>query len=328
VMNWLAAGVGDRAGSGARCRHEHGLAGVARFAADRVGCSLQRQANQPQLRAEVARVHEPAIGILLQCPGYRVDERHRDVGCVVADRRRVVLDDSHHHSGRRVAVERLAPRHELVQHHTRGEHIGTAIDLAAGHLLGSHVRRAPQHVARVRHRRSSDLGNTEVQQLDRAVVHHPDVRGLDVAVHDPLLVGVMQAGAQLREHVQVLHQRERRRRDHSCGEAAAPQELHGDVRGPVLVLGELVDRDDVPVLQAGRSAGLAEEPGASGLVGREVARHQLDRDLAIEHGVLTAIEHSHAAASHALDDLVASNRCGRFHWCSCQLARVSSMTSS
>ena len=112
-------------------------------------------------------------------------------------------------------------------------------------------------------------------------------------------------------------------------EAAAAQELHRDVRRAVLVLGELEDGDDVPVLEAGGGAGLAEEAGARGLVGREVARHDLDGDLAIEHGILAAVEHTHPAASHPLDDLVASELPGNFdHGRSCYLgAGASSMTS-
>ena len=92
-----------------------------------------------------------------------------------------------------------------------------------------------------------------------------------------------------------------------ASELDAAQELHHDVR-LVVFFGELEHRDDVAVLQLGGGLRLAIEarPHLLGVV-REVRQHHLDRDFAIEHRVERAIEHAHAAAPDALEDLVASD---------------------
>ena len=71
------------------------------------------------------------------------------------------------------------------------------------HLLGRHVTHRPEDDAGLGRRRSAvgrlgrslgrrlglrQLGETEVEDLDAAVARHEQVLGLQVAVHDPLLV--------------------------------------------------------------------------------------------------------------------------------------------
>ena len=130
----------------------------------------------------------------------------------LAERLRVLADDLHHHGRRRLRLERPVLAEQLVEHDAGRKHVGPAVDLAARHLFGRHVEGAAQHAARAGHRRRGDLGDAEIQQLHGAVVEQPDVGRLDVAVDDALLVRVVQAGEQLRDDVELLHERQRRLR--------------------------------------------------------------------------------------------------------------------
>ncbi len=62
------------------------------------------------------------------------------------------------------------------------------------------------------------------------------------------------------------------------------------------------------MIELGGGARLAVEARAHllGVFG-EVGVHQLDRDLAIEHRIEPAVEHTHAALADAFEDLIAAD---------------------
>ena len=88
-------------------------------------------------------------------------------------------------------------------------------------------------------------------------------------------------------------------------------ELHRDER-LILVRTDVVDRNDVGVLQAGRQPGFAEEPLAQIVA---VDPQHLEGDLALGDGVERQIEHAHATVSNALTELVATDCRGRRGQC-------------
>ena len=96
----------------------------------------------------------------------------------------------------RVAAERQLPGQHLVEDDPQAVDVATAIDLVglAPRLLGAHVGRRAQHLAVERHRDLArfTLGQPEVHQVRPARLVEHDVRGLDVAMHDPLFVRVLQ----------------------------------------------------------------------------------------------------------------------------------------
>ena len=126
---------------------------------------------------------------------------------------------------------------------------------------------------------------------------------LDVAVHDPPLVGAGEAGGDLGGDVHGLGDRQ--------GAAVQPVaqrlplvEGHGDEQRAVLGLADLVDGADVGVVDLRGGPRLAQEPpllllGGAALAGEELQGHQ-----AVELQVAGLVDHAHAAAAEALQDLV------------------------
>ena len=83
----------------------------------------------------------------------------------------------------------------LVQHHTHCVEVGAGIERLAEELLGRHLVGGADHEpglgpASVPLHRP---GDPEIHELHQALRRHHDVRRLDVAVDDPLLVGRLQA---------------------------------------------------------------------------------------------------------------------------------------
>ena len=87
----------------------------------------------------------------------------------------------------------------------------------------------------------------------------------------------------------------------------AVDQPHGDVQA-VVDLTDVVDRHDVGIVEAGGGAGLAAEPllevGVLGVVGEQ----HLQRDDAVDGGVVRAPHLAHAATAQQLDQLVAAKR--------------------
>jgi hypothetical protein len=126
---------------------------------------------------------------------------------------------------------------------------------------------------------------------------------------DALVVRVAEAFAQLNRDFELLLQRERRVVLEQRFEVAAAQELHHDVRR-AFDFAQLVDRDHVLVLQARDGARFTLEPLAGGVVAGEVDVHHLQRDVALQHRIVRAVEHAHPAAPDELDDVVPADRLG------------------
>ena len=107
--------------------------------------------------------------------------------------------------GRRVAVvigevalrERQGARHQAEERHAEGVEVGAVIDGFPRRLLGSHVvRRSADHGRGAAHLLDR-LGQPEIHDLHHALAREEQVRRLDVAVHDPPLVRVLEARGDL-----------------------------------------------------------------------------------------------------------------------------------
>jgi len=114
---------------------------------------------------------------------------------IVRERRHLAGQRLRNNGLRGRALKRGTAGEHLVQHHAQGVDIGPAVQvgLAQG-LLGAHVRRCADGHAGLRQLRACGRGaygprDPEVRH-DRVALREQDVRRLDVAVHDPLAMGV------------------------------------------------------------------------------------------------------------------------------------------
>ena len=184
------------------------------------------------------------------------------------------------------------------------------------HLLGRHVGDRPQRTPRARQagergRRSPrpgtaadrpDLGQPEIENLRVAAAGDEQIRRLDVAVDDPGSVRRLERVGDLDRERQQLIDLERAPADPML-QRRPVEELHDEERAAVL-LADIVNGADVGVIQRRRGACLAAESRQGlGIVG-EVWRQELQRDEALQPGILGFVDDAHSAAAQLLE------RCG------------------
>ena len=122
-----------------------------------------------------------------------------------------------------------------------------------------------------------------------AVAREHDVSGLQVPVHDPVLVGVAEP---LRDSGSKLERFGHRERFalHSFGEASPAEKLHRDKEDSVVGFVDLMDDADVRMLEGGGGGGfLHESLTALGLLD-QILRQDFQRHLAVELLVAGAID--------------------------------------
>ena len=215
----------------------------------------------------------------------------------------------------------LAGRH-LVQHGAEGEDVRARVGFLAFELLGRHVLERAEdrallrqvglgrqgRLARLRLRRFHRLGQAEVEQLDaRPRQHH--VAGLEVPVHDPLPVRLIERVRDLDAVAQRLVQRKRSLRE-AIRQRLAFEVLHDEILG-VALAPDVVERADVRVRELRDRLRLPLEALAHFGGRRQVLREHLDGHGPLEPRVLRLVHLSHAARAERREDLVRAEPCSR-----------------
>jgi hypothetical protein len=155
-------------------------------------------------------------------------------------------------------------------------------------------------LGQVRLRALDPLGQSEVGEERRAALDQ-HVRGLDVAVDQPLRVGRVERGGDLAADVERAVGAQPALAAQDAREVGALDVLHRQVQQAVL-LARVVDGDDVRMLQRGGDPGLAVEAlveaGRLGQLGGD----DLDRGAPAQVEVLGPVDEAHAAATDPLLD--------------------------
>ena len=158
-------------------------------------------------------------------------------------------------------------------------------------------------LGRRRGRRLQRLGQPEVEHLHGAVRPHLDVRGLQIAVDDALLVRGFERLGDLLARSAAPHQPESVPRAIRSASVGPSTSSITSARPPAGSL-DPVDRRDIRMVQRREDCGLALEPGEPLGVLCELFGQHLDRDVASQARVGGAIDLAHAAHAEWGDDLV------------------------
>ena len=191
-----------------------------------------------------------------------------------------------------------------------GEDIRATVRGLSEDLLRRHVVRCADDVADpcgLRGLAAFDTADAEVRHLDRVcIADQHDVAGLDVAMHDALLVREAQGRRQLRADGDGLRQRQLRIALEPLRERHAVDELHRDV-GQAVLFTDVVDGDDIGMRERPGALGLANEPDPVVLVARQFGLQNLDRDGAIDFRVVRLVHRGHRPRPEDPGDSIATD---------------------
>jgi hypothetical protein len=269
---------------------------------------------------------EPVRGVGGEAPHQRVPQPHR----CAAGLARIAESSAGDAAGQlchRIAGKRALAPQGLPQRDAQRELIGLRGDRLAEELLGRHVRggshqrpvpRDPLAVrpaigqprrgpgleersgARRRAAGEAEVEHTHPQRRPGPLVVGADhgVVGLEVAMDQPDRVGSREAAASLQVDLEDLAPVPSRS-SLPAPDGLAADELHRDERAAV-VFPDLVHVGDVRVAELRHRPRLADD-GTTHRCGGPVAAQELDRDLAIELGVIRGIHHAHPPGAEAMD---------------------------
>jgi hypothetical protein len=237
------------------------------------------------------------------------------------------MDDLVEDRARGLAGERHASGRHLVQHDPEGENIGAAIDSLAEDLFrrhvgdGSHGSARPREIGRggggrlqidvVIVSRFVDPRDAEVEDLGLAAPRQVDVARLDVAVHDPRLMGFRQRIRHVNADIENGLQRERPGIDEVL-EALALEKLHNEV-GQAVVLADIMDRTDRGMVEGRGRLRLSFEAGKTFGVAGEISWEDFDGHLTVEARIPGTINLTHPAGSDGTHNLIGSELFAYFH---------------
>jgi hypothetical protein len=217
-----------------------------------------------------------------------------------------------HRGHRALGRERRLALEHLVEDAAERVDVGAVVEVGAVALLGAHVLRGAEHLAGPGQLHGVEAaGDAEVEDFNDggdADGLDEDVVGLEVAVEDAVLVRLAEALGDLPRELQALELGDAALLE-PLGQALAGQQLHDHVRAAVVGLAVLVHADRRRVAQLRGDLELAAEPDDELGVGQALAPDQLDRDLAIDLGVVGLVDDAHAAlADDLLDQVAAGDR--------------------
>jgi len=205
-----------------------------------------------------------------------------------------------------ITVVRRAADEKLEEDAAEGVDVRAGVDARGREaLLGRHVARRSEHAVRLREaRRFVDLGEPEVEHLEAeaagegAVGEDEDVVGFEVAVKDAGGVGGVERGGELARELDGVVREEGAAVGEMLRERHAVEEVHRDVCA-AFVETAVEDRDDAGMRDACGRGGFLEEAAHHRAAVRVTGIEDLERDFAIELGVVRG-EHD---ADRALREL-------------------------
>ena len=116
-----------------------------------------------------------------------------DRGVQLAREHRLRLDLFERHGNGRVRFKRDTSRQHFIKHHADRIKVCARVDRVAGRLFGRDImHRADRLIGNRVRLAAGKAGNSKIRDFDRPVRQQHDVLRLDIAVHDPLIVRVLE----------------------------------------------------------------------------------------------------------------------------------------
>ena len=290
-----------------------------------------------QLAPEIRGVLPAVLRVLRQGLLHDVVERRRRHRLNLRDRRRLVAQDRGDERRLRRTTERLLAGRHLVKHAPEREDVGARVGLSPLQLLRRHVLERPEDRPLLRevrapyHRRKSrqtdscrgmlrcgrllppgrverrlkrplkSLGQSEVEQLHARLRQH-HVAGLQVPVHDPLPVRLVQRVGDLDPEAERLIERKRSLQE-TIRERLPFEVLHDEVLGLAFPT-HVVQGADVRVRELRDRLRLPLEALPDLGRSRQVRRQHLDRHRAVQPRVPRPVHLPHPSRAERREDLV------------------------
>ena len=237
-----------------------------------------------------------ALGEALQRDRF---ERLGDVDAEAARALRRLIDVLAGDLHRRVADERRAAGHHLVEDHGKRVDVAARSDLLSLRLLGREVRGGAEHGAAFGGHvglgaGGERLGDAEVGQLHLTVGGDEHVARLHVHVDHALTMGGIERSGHVDGDLGGPVRVEAALVAEHVGKAAAVHVLHDDERGAVF-LALIEHADDVLMVEAGDELRLPAESFDEGLVLGQFGAEDLDRHRAVQQLVAREVDIGRAA---------------------------------
>jgi len=264
-----------------------------------------------QRLAEVARAVEAVHRVLRQAAQADRLQLGVDLGPQLANRPRALLEGRNDHLVQPAPRARRAPGEREVEHATQAVDVGGRADLGAlapGLLGREEARRAEEGAAARQPLHFVQLeGQAEVGEERAPLAVEEHVVGLDVAVQDPLVVGVLEGLAQPQHHRRGLLLGERPGGPHALAEGVPLDVVHDEERGSVGLDPGVAHAHDRGVVEPTQGADLALHALGDRRLG-EPAAQELERDDLVLGGVEGAVDEPGASLAEGVQFSVALQR--------------------
>ncbi len=170
-------------------------------------------------------------------------------------------------------------------------------------LLRRHVLDAPHQLPGFRDIFRANPGNSEIHQLDGAILQQHYVSGFDVAVNNALLMRIRQSIANLDHNAQFFFQEQGSAGAEGYIQALAFEKLHHEVWHG-LVDPKVINGDNVRVLKLARGLRFPIEAFYEYWIIDDRTGHHLDANQSPDFRIDGLVDDSHAASAHDSEHLV------------------------
>src|SRR4029077_220534 len=213
------------------------------------------------------------------------------------------MDNLEQRGTRVLAFKREYVGQHLVQHDARRKDVGSRIHVSTVDLLGGHVLDTSDELAGAGDVLCPDPSNSEVDQLDGAILQQHYVPRLDVSVNDALLMRICESITDLDHDAQLFFQEQRPIGAEGYIQALAFEKLHDEI-GHSLLDPKIIDGHDVGVSKLAHGLRFPIEALQERWIIDDRAGHHLDANQSSDRRIHCLVHDSHTASTDDFEDFL------------------------